>query len=183
MATTDSSRSLPDTSQTETGDGEVLIERVFDAPREAVFRAFTQADALARWWSPLGFTTIRAELDLRPGGEFRYGWRMDNGIESYGKWVLREIAPPDRLAFLNLITDTDGNPIPHPMIPDWPVLLNVVTFVAEDGGRTRVTMRGRPDEPSASAARGFAAGREMMAAGLGNTFDKLAEYLASQGGR
>lgn len=75
--------------------GEFVFSRVLDAPRQRVWRAFTEADQLAQWWGPKGFKLHVAKLDLRPGGVFLYRMRSANGQEMWGKFVYREIKAPD----------------------------------------------------------------------------------------
>src|SRR5438067_189284 len=123
---------------------EFSISRVFDAPRETVFAAFTEADRLMQWWGPKGFTMQVAKLDLRPGGVFLYGMRAPDGQDMWGKFVYREIAPPERLVFVVSFTDEQGNLKRHPMSATWPLeVLNTMTL-AESGGKTTLTISGAP---------------------------------------
>ena len=62
---------------------ELEIVRTFDAPRETVWRAWTELERLARWWGPKGFEMLSTKLDLRPGGMFHYGMRAPNGHEMW----------------------------------------------------------------------------------------------------
>ncbi len=66
-------------SVTEPAGGEFLIRRNFNAPRELVFKAWTETERLTRWWGPKGFTMLSCKLDLRPGGVFLYGMRSPDG--------------------------------------------------------------------------------------------------------
>src|SRR5580704_13391744 len=75
-----------------TAGDEFAITRVFDAPREQVWKAFTESERLMRWWGPKGFTMQVAKLDLRPGGVFHYCMRSPDGRDMWGKFVYREIA-------------------------------------------------------------------------------------------
>ena len=82
------------------GDSRVkpfVISREFDAPRERVWKAWTDVEQLKQWFSPKGFTVIAAKMDLRPGGSYHYGMRAPNGQEMWGKWVFREVKAPERL--------------------------------------------------------------------------------------
>ena len=96
------------------------ISRVFDAPRDKVWRAWTEAERLKHWWGPKGFTVSYCKVDLRPGGMMHYCLRMPDGNEMWGKFVYREIVKPERLVWINSFSDKDGGTTVHPMSPDWP---------------------------------------------------------------
>jgi uncharacterized protein YndB with AHSA1/START domain len=87
---------------------ELVIERVFDAPPELVFQAWTQPAHLARWWGPKGFTNPVCEVDLRVGGAWRIVMRAPNGVEYPGGGIYREIVVPERLVFTNGARDKEG---------------------------------------------------------------------------
>ena len=87
---------------------EFIIARVFDAPRDLVWKAWTEAEHLARWWGPKGFPISVVKLDLRPGSVFLYSMRFPEGHEMWGKFVYREIAEPGRLVFINSFSDAEG---------------------------------------------------------------------------
>ncbi|MBW3624243.1 MAG: SRPBCC domain-containing protein [Armatimonadetes bacterium] len=159
-------------------DREFVVTRDFDAPRDLVWRAWTEADRLMRWFGPKGFAMHVAEMDLRPGGAFHYGLRSPNGQEMWGKWVFREIAPPERLAFLASFADEAGNTIRAPFSAEWPLeLLSTVTFDERDG-RTTLTMRSVPVNATEAERRTFEAGFKSMQAGWGGTLDQLDAHLA-----
>lgn len=77
----------------------LTITRTFDAPREAVYRAFTEAEELKRWWGPQGMTCPVAELDVRPGGRYRTEMHAPDGGVYVTTGEFREVAPPERLVF------------------------------------------------------------------------------------
>ncbi len=115
------------------GDRELEMSRMFDAPREVVFGAWTEADSLSRWWGPQGWTTTHCTVDLRPGGVWHYCFRSEEGQESWGKATYREIVPVERLVYVDVFSDADGNELSEPM---------VMTFTFEDaGGKTLMTGR------------------------------------------
>ena len=90
-----------------------VIGRVFDAPRELVFKAWTDPADLKRWWGPKGFTWVGCKTDLRPGGLFHYCMRSPHGHEMWGKFVYREIVAPEQLIFVNSFSDQDGRTTRH----------------------------------------------------------------------
>lgn len=109
-------------------DREVLITRIFDAPRRIVFDAYTNPEHLRQWLlGPEGWTMPICEMDARPGGSWRYVWRKDDGTEMAMAGTIREYVPPERL----VTTESWG--------PEWPETVNTTTF-AETGGRTAVTL-------------------------------------------
>ncbi len=159
-------------------DAGFTITRTFDAPRYLVFKAWTETSHLTRWFGPKGFTTLSAKNDLRPGGVFHYQMRSPDGREMWGKWVYREIAPPERLAFVASFSDEAGNTTRAPFSADWPLeVLSTVTF-AEHGGKTTLTMRGVPLNATEAERRTFEAGHGSMQKGWTGTLDQLAEHLA-----
>src|SRR5262249_19532959 len=112
-----------------------VLEREFAAPRELVWKAWTDPVLLPRWYGPR-VETIVHRLDLKPGGlwlvEMRWG-----GKSMYQRVEYTEIVQPERLVWLHASSDADWNIVPSPMMRDWPrVLLTTVTF-AEDGERTK----------------------------------------------
>src|SRR5262249_7142388 len=111
-----------------------ILTRVLDAPRELVFKAWTEAERLAHWWGPKGFAVRVCRLDLRPGGVFLYSMRSPDGRDMWGKWVFREIVPPERLVFVVSFSDEEGGVTRHPFAPDWPLeVLSTLTLTEQDG--------------------------------------------------
>jgi uncharacterized protein YndB with AHSA1/START domain len=115
-----------------TGAAELVISRVFDAPRRLVFEAWTDPVRLARWWGPQGFTIISCQAEVRPGGAWQRTMRSPKGrvIRKHG--VYREIAAPERLVFTYVSADAAGSPGPETLV--------TVTF-ADIGDKTRLTLR------------------------------------------
>jgi uncharacterized protein YndB with AHSA1/START domain len=146
---------------------ELVVTRIIDAPRELVFKAWTQPEHIARWWGPQGFTTIHCEMDVRVGGAYRFGMRSPQGTQRWKRGVYREIVKPERIVF-TFAWENPGNDVPHNE------LLTTVTF-DEEGSRTRVTLR---QTPFASAGL-----RDSHVAGWNSTFERFAEYLATSEGQ
>jgi uncharacterized protein YndB with AHSA1/START domain len=158
---------------------EFVISRVFDAPRDKVWKAWTEVERLKQWWGPKGFTVSYCKIDLRPGGVMHYCLRMPDGNEMWGKFVYREIVKPQRLVWINSFSDKDGGTTVHPMSADWPrEMLSTATF-EEQGGKTKVTVQWVPVDSSTQIERNtFEKGRDSMKQGWGGTFEQFAEYLA-----
>jgi uncharacterized protein YndB with AHSA1/START domain len=154
------------------------ITRVFDAPRDRVWQAWTEADRLKQWFAPKGFTTPHCTLDLRPGGLYHYCLRGPDGKDMWGKWVIREVVKPKKLVFVVSFSDPQGGITVHPMSPDWPrEMLSTVEFEAQ-GAKTQVTVRWSPLNATALERKTFEDGRDGMKMGWTGTLDYLVEYLA-----
>jgi uncharacterized protein YndB with AHSA1/START domain len=153
-----------------------VLERSFDAPRELVWKGWTDPTLLARWYGPNVETTIH-RLDLKPGGlllvEMRWG---DQSSYQRGEYV--EVAPPGRLVWLHSNADSDWNIASNPRMPDWPrVLLTTVTF-DEDGARTQMRLTWALHEASEAEIACFAAAIESLGKGWNAGMELLAKILA-----
>ena len=159
-------------------DSQLLITREFNAPRELVFKAWTDPKHLAKWWGPKGMGINVAKFDLKPEGEFLYSMSMGEGKEMWGKFVYKEITPPEKLVFISSFSDKDGNITPAPFFKVWPLqVLNVLTLT-EHEGKTSLTLRGGPINATAEEYTAFDELREGMQGGFKGTFDQLDEFLA-----
>ena len=153
-----------------------VLERVFDAPRELVWKTWTDPVLLPRWYGP-NVETIIHRLELKPGGlwllEMRWG-----GNSNYQRVEYTEVTPPERLVWLHSNSDAAWNIIPSPMMKDWPrVLLTTVTF-GEDGGQTKLRLTWVPHEANAAEIACFAAAMDGMDRGWGAGMELLAKLLA-----
>ena len=162
---------------------ELVLTRVFDAPRELVFKAWTEPERLKQWWGPKGFTMLSLKLDLRPGGVFHYCMRAPNGGEMWGTFVYREIVAPERIVFVNSFSDADGGLTRHPLSPSWPLEVLNTLMLTEHGGKTTLKLQGGPINATEEERATFEAGHTSMQQGFGGTFDQLAAYLAEARGR
>jgi len=160
----------------EKGD-EFIISRVFDAPRNKVWKAWTEAERLKQWWGPKGFTVSHCTVDLHPGGVMLYCLRSLDGQDMWGKFVYREIVKPEKLVFVVSFSDEKGGITRHPMSPDWPrEMLSTVIFAEQRGG-TLITVRWIPTNATELERKTFEDGRDGMRQGWGGTFDQFAAYL------
>lgn len=158
----------------------LVITREFNAPRDLVFKAWTDSELLARWWGPKGFTMVTSRMDLRPGGIFHYSMKDAAGAEMVGRFLYREIVEPERLVFTNAFADENGNAVPAPFDGHWPVeILNTVLFTEQDG-KTLLTIHGVPVNATEQEMAFFGESHNLMRQGFGATFDQLDEYLRNQ---
>lgn len=155
-----------------------VITRVVDAPRDLVWKSWTEVDRLRQWWGPKGATVFHATLDLRPGGIFHYGMRMPEGFEIWGRFVFRKISAPNELEFISSFSDPQGEVTRAPFFDGkWPLrILTVVSFV-EQGGRTQVTVRWSPSEATDVERAMFDSQHESMNQGWSGTFEQFSDYL------
>lgn len=144
-------------------DRELVFTRVFDAPRELVFRAWTDPKHVAQWWGPKGFTSTVHEMDVRPGGVWRLTMHGPDGIDYKNRIVYLEIVPPERLVYKH-----------DPEEGSEPVNFHVTVTFVEEGDKTRLTMRML--FPSA-AAREYVVNKYGAIEGANQTLGRLAEHL------
>ncbi len=161
-----------------TKDQDFTISRIFDAERDIVFKAFTDPQRMKHWWGPKGFTVEKSEMDLRPGGIYHYCLRAPDGAPMWGKFVYREIVPPERVVLINSFSDEQGGTTHHPMMPTWPLeMLSIFLFEEMGKGKTKFTVKWSPHNASEEERATFAAGHASMTEGWSGTFEQLAAYL------
>jgi uncharacterized protein YndB with AHSA1/START domain len=155
---------------------ELILERVFDAPRELVYKAFSEAEHLKHWWGPRGWTLTVCNVDFRPGGIWHYCMKCINedqkdfyGFESWGKAVYREIVEQEKVVYVDYFSDADGNEA-----EGMPSTLITMTFV-EHEGKTKLVSRAQY-----ASAEALKTVLDMgMEQGITETWDRLAEHLQS----
>jgi len=164
---------------TETNDKDFVQERILDAPRELVFKAWTEPDRLAHWWGPVGFELGISKMDFRPGGIFHYSMKSAGGNEMWGKFVYHEIDAPERIVFVNSFSDPDGNTVRAPFSETWPLEVYNTLTLTEENGKTKLVLRGYPINATEEELATFEGMRGSMNQGWAGTFGQLDAYLAS----
>ncbi len=142
----------------------LTLTRVFDAPRELVFKAWTDPQLLAQWWGPHYFTNPVVEVDARPGGSIYIVMRGPDGVDYPMNGIFQEIVPPERLSFTSNALDANGLPFLEN--------LNKVTFI-DQGEKTEVRLEVvvlRATDAAAEPLKG-------MEAGWSQSLEMLAETL------
>ena len=159
---------------TKPAEREMVITHIFDAPRELVFKAWTEPEHLVQWWRPKGFTTPHCKIELRPGGVFHYCMRSPEGRDYWGRGVYREIVAPEKLVYTDTFSDPEGNPVEPAyydgMDPEWPSESLVTVTFSEQGGKTKVTLHHGVSESLAKRTGAKQGWTEML--------ERLADYLA-----
>jgi uncharacterized protein YndB with AHSA1/START domain len=156
---------------------EIVMDRTFDASRDAVWDAWANPEKLAKWWGPRGWETTIKTFEFKPGGTWHYGMKCVDenqgefyGQTSWGKAVFENIDEPNEFTYKDLFSDEQGN-----INPDMPAMVIRVTFTEQDG-TTRVVSSG-VFETVEDFDKVVAMGVEQGAA---ETWDRWAEFLASE---
>ena len=147
------------------GDREVQLERIFDAPRDAVWRAFVDPELIVQWWGPRGTTTEIDHIDVRPGGDWRMIIRGEDGHGQVFRGTFREIRPP---SLLERTFEWEGMP-GH-------VAVETVTFEDLGDGRTRLVAR---SIFHTTAERDQMLTSGGMERGANDSYDRLEELVAT----
>jgi uncharacterized protein YndB with AHSA1/START domain len=157
-------------------DRVLVLERVFDAPRDLVFRMFKEAEHLKRWWGPKGWEILVCNIDFRPGGVWHYCMKCVDqnqgqfyGMESWGKGVYKEIVEPEMIIYTDYFSDAEGN-----INESMPSSLITMQFV-DLGGKTKLV--NRAEYVSAEALKNVT---DMgVVQGITETWNRLDELLKS----
>jgi uncharacterized protein YndB with AHSA1/START domain len=160
-------------SPAQTAATDIVITRVIDAPRELVWKAWTEPEHFMRWWGPRDFTSPECKIDLRVGGRYLNCMRSPEGRDYWTTGVYVEIVEPGRIVYTDSFADERGNPVPathYGLRADFP-LETLVTVILENAGRgrTRMTMT--------HAGLPAGATHDDTATGWSQSFDKLVESL------
>jgi uncharacterized protein YndB with AHSA1/START domain len=154
---------------------EILITRILDAPRELVWKAWTEPERLKRWWGPKIFTSPFSKIDLRVGGRYLFCMRSPDGKDFWSTGVYREIVEPERIVYTDSFADEKGNPVPashYGMSGEWQRELLVTVTFEEHESKTKLTLQ----------HIGIPAGenRKLAQQGWNESFDKLEESLKGE---
>jgi uncharacterized protein YndB with AHSA1/START domain len=164
MTATRTDRGSTETTTVYTEDQELVLERIFDAPRDLVWKVMNDPTRVTNWWGPHGYTTTVEEMDVRPGGRWRWINHTTGGEDAPFKGEYLEVVPPERIVQTQVF-DVPG-------FDDRPAI-NTITL--EDlGGRTKVTTRSR--FPSIEDLEGALS--TGMVGGAIQSWDRLADELA-----
>jgi uncharacterized protein YndB with AHSA1/START domain len=149
----------------------ITITRIFDAPLELVWKAWTEPERLKEWWGPKDWSSPSWELDLRVGGKFLYCMRSPEGQDIWGTGIIKKIDPMMELSFTDSFADKEGNVVSGSQyIPgeNFPLEMIVTVRFEDLNGKTKMTLTHEkmPVTQGDGATQGWS-----------ESFDKLAEIL------
>lgn len=150
----------------------VKLERIFEAPVERVWAAWTDPEMIKQWWGPKDFTAPAARIDFRVGGRYLYCMRSPEGRDYYSAGTFREIEPYKRISMTDGFSDPAGNLVPasyYEMTEDMPLVMIITVTFEPQGGRTKFTLHHqvvRNEEVKRNTAQFWI-----------DTFDKLEKIL------
>lgn len=161
------------TNQTEVKSGELVITRIFNAPRERVWKAWTEPEQVMKWWGPKTFTCPVVKMDFRVGGKYLFCMRDSAGKDYWSTGVYEEIVKPERIVATDSFADENGNVVMasyYGLPGDFPKEMRVVVTFEDLKDKTKLTLRhiGMPKAGDMS---------KMAGQGWNEQFDKLDELL------
>lgn len=156
---------------------DLILVRELNAPRELVYKVWTEAEHLAHWWGPVGMGIKIHRFDFEPEGIFHYSMEAPNGFTMYGRFRFVEMNAPEKLVFVNSFADAEGNIIRTDMLPNWPLEVHNTLTLTENNGKTTLTLRGRPINATEAEIKAFNGNKQSMQQGFGGTFAQLEAYL------
>ena len=128
---------------TTTKPSTLTLSRVFDAPVELVWNAWTDPKQIAKWWGPKNFTTPFVKLDFRVGGKYLYCMRSPEGQDFWSTGMYKEIIPLKKIVASDSFSDEKGNVVPashYGMAADYPLELEVTFLFENQNGKTKFTL-------------------------------------------
>lgn len=153
------------------------ISREFDAPINLVWKVYTEAEHMKKWFAGPGMEMTYCTLDLRPRGMMHYK-QEGAGMVLWGRFIFKEIDEPNRMTYLSSFSNENAEVAPNPFSPAWPAeIMNVMTLT-ENNGKTTVHLSAEAYNASQGEIDGFKAANEGMNQGYKVTLDKLESYLA-----
>ncbi len=160
-------------NQTATKENELVITRILNAPRELVYRLWTEAAHLKKWNAPKGCTIHYEKLEIRPGGEFHSVVKNPDYPDCWVKGVYLELSAPERIAYTMELSDEKGNiDLPQFQNLDWPASTVVtLSFEALPDNKTKFTLRQSVSEAAAM--------RKGAYQGWLSSFEIFEEYLST----
>lgn len=158
-------------------DEELIITREFNAPRELVWKVWTDQNRLVHWWGPKNVPIKVHRFELNPGGMFLYSMHLPDGQQWWGRFVYQEIVSEEKIIFVVSFSDPQGGITRNPVWPDWPLEIHNTLLLTEKNDKTTLTLRGKPIRATEKEIQCFAANMKNVQQGFNGTFDQLDEYL------
>nr|WP_294949304.1 SRPBCC domain-containing protein [uncultured Mucilaginibacter sp.] len=155
---------------------ELVIVRQFNAPKDVVFEAFANAEAVADWWGPAEFPITVIRFEFQPQGLFHYKMEA-NGQVMYGRFIYGDIQKPNVLEFTNAFSDENAGVTRAPFSATWPLeVFNRLSFT-EENGKTTITMSGYPVNATEEENQTFITAQANLQQGFEGTFNQLDKYI------
>lgn len=154
---------------------EYSLDRVFDAPRDMVWRAWSDPDLLACWYGP-GIETVIHEFDLKPGGVWRNEMKW-GGKSDLSQMLFQDVVEGEKIVWLHSSTDRNWNIISNPMMPNWPLVLLTTVNFTDQGQQTNVRLTMAPVDATTAEIACFAETVAGMGSGWGKGFAIIDEIL------
>lgn len=160
------------------------LDRLFNAPRDMVWTAWTDPDYLSRWYGP-GIETIIHEFDLKPGGvwrnEMRWTDKSGNTVRDLSQMTFQEVSPRDKITWHHASVDENWELAPNQMMPDWPKLLDTSVIFTDKADGTMVTLTQVPIDATEAEIACFAKMKDGMSSGWGAGYKIIDEILVELG--
>ena len=164
------------------GDGKAfIIVRKFQAPRDLVWKAWSEPERLKEWWGPKGCRLRVERLEFRPGGFFHYAMEFSNGPGMWGRFMYRDIVAPESLSWLNSFSNERCGITRAPFSEYCPLEISNTVTMTEGAGATTVTLRAIPQGETPEERKYFEELTPSLEQGYGGTFEMLTQYLAGLG--
>ncbi|GLX69642.1 SRPBCC domain-containing protein [Paenibacillus glycanilyticus] len=158
---------------------EISMTRVFNAPRELVFKAWTEIDHFAKWWGPQGVALEIVKMDAQSGGGFLGIQTSPDGNQvMWTKFVYQEVVEPERVTYIRSFSDEQGNTVRSPFTMSWPLEIMNSISLEDDEGNTVLKLKGYPVNALAEEQETYKVAATRLQQDLESTFDRLANYLA-----
>ena len=154
-----------------------LIDRVFKAPRERVWKAWSEAGNIQQWWGPKGCSIDLLRFEFRPGGFFHYAMKFPGAPTMWGRFNYREIAAGERIVWLNSFANENCGIARAPFSEACPLEIENTATFTEQNGSTIVSLRAQPFGEVAAERQYFEELRPSLTQGYGGTLDQLAAHL------
>jgi uncharacterized protein YndB with AHSA1/START domain len=154
------------------------LTRSFAAPRDLVWKAWSEAGQMQNWWGPKGCTIKVVNFEFRPGGFFHYTMQFPDTAAMWGRFLYREIAEPGRIVWLNSFSNAGCGITRAPFEQQIPLEIHNEVTLTEQDGKTLLVLRSFPHGASEAEIETFHGMFASMEQGFGGTFDQLSEHLA-----
>ena len=158
-----------------------ILSREFNAPRQLVFDAWTQVEHLTQWMFPMqGCKCEYVSADIKTGGSSLHKVIMPNGHEMFLLTKFEEVSSPDKIVFLQYMSNAEGEIVPSNHMPNWPKDMRATVLLEGDGDKTQLTFLWEPVNPTKEEAEAFEASRSEHGKGWGAGLEQLHLYLSAK---